>query len=257
MHPASDGVSEFDLNAYVDDQLDEWQRLNVEEFLARHPNEAARVMQDIRIRRELRLALATGSAPSGRQRALAARFDRAVRRDQRLRRMVRIVPVIVLLATGWLAHEGFGPLSVGRVVAAQQPAPVVAAALAAREASLIRLPMRSQPQTPDLDPAELRAATGILLPAFDRDWQMRDAQIFPSPQGPGVEIVFDAGDLGRVTHFAVRTGGFDVTLPHLEEHRGQNVAWFQLGETAHVLIAESGPPAELLKTAESLSSTLY
>lgn len=257
MRTAIDAVSELDLHAYVDNQLDDWQRLRVETYLSTHPEAAAQVMQDIGLRRELRLALAPSAPPPPQVRIAASRLSRALRQDARLRRLVRIVPVASLVVVGWLAHAGLGPLSVTPGVAAMPLPPVAQAALSAREASLMRLTMRSQPQSPDLDPAEMRAATGILLPRFDPDWRLRDAQVFPSPQGPGVELVFDAGDLGWLTHFAVRTGQFAVTMPHAES-RGQNqVAWFQIGETAHVLIADQGEPDDLLKTARTLSSTLY
>lgn len=257
MRPANDAVSDLDLHAYVDGQLDDWQRLWVEEFLSRHPQVAAQVMQDLRLRRELRLAFVNGPAADAASRAAALRLSRGLRRDTRLRRLLRVVPVMALLLTGWLANEGLGPLSVRPLVAAQPPHPVVAAAISAREASIIRLPMRSQPQTHELDADELRAATGILLPRPDPDWAIRDAQVFPSPQGPGIEIVFDAGEMGQVTHFAVRPGDFAVNLPQLEQHGTSNVAWFQIGETAHVLIAERGDAKDLLKIAEDLSSSLY
>lgn len=257
MQTAIDAVSELDLHAYVDDQLDDWQRLRVETYLSAHPEAAAQVMQDIGLRRELRLALVPSAPPPPRARMAASRLSRALRQDARMRRLVRIVPVASLVVVGWLAHAGLGPLSVTPGVAAMPIPPVVQAALSAREASLMRLPMRSQPQSHDLDPAEMRAATGILLPRFDPDWRLRDAQIFPSPQGPGIELVFDSGDLGHLTHFAVRTGQFAVTLPHAERRGHDTVAWFQIGETAHVLIADQGGPDALLKTAETLSSTLY
>jgi len=257
MQAESDAVSELDLDAYVDEQLDDWQRLRVEDYLARHPEAAARVMQDIRLKRELRLALAPTTPTTGPQRAGASRLARGLRRDERLRRAVRLVPVAALVVTGWLANEGFGPLHVGQVVASQPAPPVVAAALSARDASLVRLAMHSQPQVPELDTAELRAATGILLPVFDGDWTIRDAQVFPSPQGPGIEVVFDAGELGQLTHFAVRTGSFAVTMPHVESRGDRHVAWFQIGETAHVMIADRGDDALLLGEAERLSSTLY
>ncbi|MBD9529849.1 anti-sigma factor [Paracoccus sp. PAR01] len=257
MQQASDAISELDLNAYVDDQLDDWQRLWVEEYLSHQPDAAARVMQDLHLKRELRLCFAGAPEPNSAQRSAGLSLSRALKRDERLRRVVRLVPVGALLLAGWLANEGLGPLSVGKVVASQPPHPVVAAAISAREASMIRLPMRSQPQIHELDRDELRASTGILLPRFDSNWSIRDAQVFPSPQGPGIEIVFDAGSLGRLNHFAVRSGDFAVTLPHVEQHGARNVAWFQIGETAHVLIAEHGDRDELLKIAEDLSSTLY
>lgn len=257
MHPANDNLSEYDLNGYVDGQMDEWQRLRVETHLAHHPEVAARMMQDLRLRRELRLAFGPVMPASGQQRALAARLGRALRRDERMRRAVRLVPVVALIGIGWLAHAGFGPLSVREVAAAGQPAPVVAAAIAAREASLVRMPMRSQQPSSELDAAEMRAATGIRLPDFDRNWQVADAQVFPSPQGPGVEIVFDTPKLGRLTHFAVRSGSFAVTMPHSEQHGGRNLAWFQIGEIAHVLIADEADAEDVLGAARRLSSTLY
>ena len=103
----------------------------------------------------------------------------------------------------------------------------------------------------------MRAATGIRLPGFDPDWTVRDAQVFPSPQGPGVEIFFDVPDLGQVSHFAVRAGSFDVTLPRLIETPDQGIAWFQIGETAHVLIAGVDRADVLLDASRALSDTLY
>ncbi|MEF9605018.1 anti-sigma factor, partial [Paracoccus sp. PXZ] len=137
------------------------------------------------------------------------------------------------------------------------PPPSVSAALSARDASVIRMAMVSQPEVAELDAAEMRAATGILLPRFAPDWTIRDAQVFPSPQGPGIEILFDTPDLGRVSHFSVRTGSFGVTLPRAETGAGHSVAWFQIGETAHVLIADGTLPEELLAAARTLSATLY
>ncbi|MCE7077887.1 anti-sigma factor, partial [Bordetella bronchiseptica] len=43
-------VTEIDLNAYVDGQLDPARRIEVEDFLSRHPEEAMRVMADLRQR---------------------------------------------------------------------------------------------------------------------------------------------------------------------------------------------------------------
>ena len=257
MQTMPDTVTDLDLQAYVDDQLDDWQRLRVEAHLARHPQAAAEVMQDMRLRRELRLALAPTAPPPPQTRIAAGRLARALRQHERMRRLVRLVPVASLVAVGWLAHAGFGPLSVTPGVAAMPPPPVVQAALAARQASLLRLPMHSQHPSPDLDPAEIRASTGILLPRFDPAWRLRDAQVFPSPQGPGVELVFQDAELGRLTHFAVRTGHFAVTLPQAERHGQDSIAWFQIGETAHVLIADKASPERLADTARTLSETLY
>ena len=51
-------VSDTDLQAYLDDELDPLHSLAVEAYLARHPAAAAQLMADRRLRTELRLALA-------------------------------------------------------------------------------------------------------------------------------------------------------------------------------------------------------
>ncbi len=58
----SDRITELDLGAYVDDQLDARRRVDVEAWLASRPEDAARVKADLRTRDELRLALALPSA---------------------------------------------------------------------------------------------------------------------------------------------------------------------------------------------------
>ena len=249
-------IAELDLDAYVDDQLTGPQRSDVEAYLARRPQAAARVMRDLALRRVLRRALAPPPAPRpllGAARRLAA----ARRRDTRLRRMLRLVPAAMLVGMGWLAHAGLGPLTVSEGRASAPPPALVTAALSAHEVSLLRLSMASQPGIARLDPAEMRAATGIVLPAFDPSWTVRDAQVFPSPQGPGIEILFEAPGLGQVSHFAVRAGSFGVTLPHLQKTPGQGVAWFQIGETAHVLIAGADKAEAVLAASRRLSDTLY
>jgi anti-sigma factor RsiW len=51
----SDPITEGDLLAYVDDQLDPARRIDVEEHLARDPESAAQVMADLKARDTLRL----------------------------------------------------------------------------------------------------------------------------------------------------------------------------------------------------------
>lgn len=256
MLKGSPTITEPDLDAYIDGQLTEAQRSGVEAHLARHPDVAARVMRDLALRRDLRRALAPPPVPRPLLGA-ARRLILARRRDAHLRRVLRLVPAALLVGLGWLAHAGFGPLSVQEGTAATPTPMPVTAALSAHQVSLLRLDMVSQPEVSDLDPAEMRAATGILLPQFDEGWTVRDTQVFPSPQGPGIEILFDTPDLGRISHFAVRTGGFDVTLPRLHETPDHGIAWFQIGETAHVLVAQGDHGQPLLDASTRLLETLY
>lgn len=255
MRSGADGITDMDLASYVDGQLDDWQAARVEAWLAGHPQDAAEVMQDIRLQRELRIALSSpASAPV--QRA-GDRLARGLHRDALIRRSLRFVPVAVVMAVAGLGWAGMLPFSVGSVSASVGHPDFVQAALAARDASSIRLSMQSMVEDPHLDTEELRAMTGILLPEFDADWHILDAQVFPSPQGPGVEIVFDTSDLGRVHHFAVRPGDFALSLPEIAQSGARPLSWFQVGETAHVLIAERGEADALRAAASALADSLY
>ncbi|KFI24733.1 transmembrane anti-sigma factor [Haematobacter missouriensis] len=249
--PAADQVTQVDLDAYVDDQLDLWQRARVEQWLAARPDAAARVMADLRIRDELRLATAVPAGENRRTGRAAGKLARGIARDRNLRRALRLLPACALIVVGWVAHTGIRPLS-----ASVPPPAVVEAALAARDAGNLRLSMPSQPPFQHMDREGIRAATGIILPLYDSGWTLRDAQIFPSPQGPGVEITFDTEDMGRLHVFAARPGGFAVTLPASEQRGGIAIVWFQIGETAHVLLAETDTE-RLRVAAERLSRTLY
>jgi len=60
-------ITDVDLHAYVDDELPLVRRIEVEACICHHPEKAAHVMADLRIRDELRLALA--NAPRSRRRA--------------------------------------------------------------------------------------------------------------------------------------------------------------------------------------------
>ena len=52
-----DPITQADFDAYIDDQLLGARRIEVAGYLSEHPEEAARVMADLRGRDELRLAL--------------------------------------------------------------------------------------------------------------------------------------------------------------------------------------------------------
>lgn len=250
-----DPVTEADLDAYVDDQLPALRRIEVEAHLADNPALAARAMADLRIRDELRLALAGGRAP-GRPETIEAarRLGRALSRDRLARGLTRIAAAVTLVGLGWLGHAGFGPTQ----VSASQPFPAyVSEAVSAHVAARVRAAMPSQAKSPHYDRREIRSATGISMPALPADWQIRDAQIFPSANGPSVEVELGAGTLGPVSLFAVRPGTFDVVQPATGPAGAATSAYFQIGETAYVLVAGSDLDGDLLRAAASdLAQTL-
>src|SRR5690606_16887931 len=62
--PNESTIDALELAAYVDEQLDVSRRIEIEHWLSQHPADAARVMTDLRMRDELRLAVAGQGSPS-------------------------------------------------------------------------------------------------------------------------------------------------------------------------------------------------
>ena len=127
-------VTEADLHAYVDGQLDPERRVEVEAHLGAHPDEAARVMEGLRLRDELRLFLAgeAGEAwpPAPETVAMGRRLARALRLRVLLPRLWGGVAAACLVGLGvglgWMGHAGLGGLAGAGAEVAASPAEVLA-----------------------------------------------------------------------------------------------------------------------------------
>ncbi|UOK72065.1 anti-sigma factor family protein [Ancylobacter polymorphus] len=261
-----DPVSGDDLQAYVDDQLSVARRIDVEAYLSANPAAASRVMGDLRIRDELRLALAeTPRAASTATARLATaeaarRLQGALARARWTRRLRIAAMVALLVGAGWMANAQFGHLGVSRVVASGLPPAYLEDALRAHRTAMVRADMPSQPGASHYDPAEIRAATAIVMPVLPEGWKVADVQVFPSTFGPSVEMTVEAGEIGTASLFAVRPGGFDVVPATTVPRDGLTAAYWQVGEVAYALVAQAAPSADtrdLDRAAARLARTLY
>ncbi len=252
-----DPVTDADLDAYVDDQLDVARRIEVESYLSARPDTAARVMADLRNRDELRLALAgTPGAPRPATADAARKLERGLVRGRMFGYLQRAAAVAVFVSAGWLANEAVGPFSVSEVVASTPPPAYVEDAMRAHGTSVLRASMASQPEVRDYDVEEIRSATAIVMPTLPHDWDVRDVQIYPSRFGPSVEMAIDTGELGLLSLFAVRPGSFDVVHPTLAPAGDIVSAYFQIGEVAYALVG-GGDVGKLDRAAARLAATLY
>ena len=247
-------VSLEDLHAYIDDQLDVPRRVEVEAYLAKRPDAAAQVMADLRNRDELRMALAVKPRLMRPDTSDVARWvDRALSRQALMHRIRPAMAAAVLLAAGWFAHELVGPQS---GVSVSQLPDYVEAAVSARQTSLLRAAMFSQPEAPDYDRAELLSATAIAMPALPEDWRVTDVQVFPSRFGPSIEMTVDSQRLGALSLFAARPGGFAVAPVQTLELGELAGAHWQMGEVAYALLG-NGDAAHLGEAASGIAGTLY
>lgn len=255
-HPV-DPITEADLQAYVEDCLPVTRRIEVEAHLCRDAAAAMRVIADLRVRDELRLALADmPRMGSVRTMDAARRLERGLIRSRVFRQFRQVAAVAILVGLGWLAHSQLGPLGVREVVASAMPPAYVADAVRSHRTTLVRSAMRSQPEVPDYDPAEIRSATAIVLPTLPDDWIVTDVQVFPSTFGPSLEMTLRTEAFGTVSLFAARPGTFDVVPVTLSGQDDIATVHWQVGEVAYVLVARSGAE-DLDSAAERLADTLY
>ncbi|MDY8108762.1 anti-sigma factor [Fulvimarina sp. 2208YS6-2-32] len=253
----SDPITEFDLTAYVDDQLGVDRRIEVESYLAERPAEAAGIMADLRSRDELRLALSRMPVPvSVRTNAMAGRLERALRRRVVIRRLSRAAVLLLVAGAAWYAQDDVRTLGVRPSVASAPPPGFVQDAIRAHGTSIVRAAMISQPEIATYDPAEILSATAIRVPALPDDWTVRDVQVFPSTYGPSLEMVLGTPDHGDISLFAARPGYFDVDPVGTVVDGTSTAAFWQVGEVAYALVASQQSREALERTATRISDDL-
>ncbi|MFB2550213.1 anti-sigma factor family protein [Ensifer soli] len=263
---ATDPILESDLDAYVDDQLDLARRIAVEAHLSMNPEGAARVMADLSIRGELRLALANQATlvqPATRD--AARRLERGLSQGRMLSMLRRIAAVAALVTAGWVANATFQPFHATEVVASTPVPAYVEEAIRAHRTEALRGTMASQAPAAMLDADDIRAATAIVLPDLPESWRVSDVQIFPSDFGPSVEVAITPEEGRRLSLFAVRPGTFAVRNVSHYESGGVDAVYWQIGEVAYALVsdheadaAETKPQVSRLdQEAVRLARTLY
>jgi len=252
-----DPIIDTDLDAYVDGELPVARRVEVESYLSEHPEIAAKVMADMSIRGELRMALAGEShVLRAETREAARRLERGLVYGRMLASFQRVAAVAVLVATGWVAHTSFGAFTASEVNASSRPPAFIDDAVRAYKTTAVREQIKPQSAAANYNPEEIRASTAIVLPELPGDWRVTDAQIYPSEFGPSVEMTVNAGEGRQLSLFAVRPGNFAVQKVSHVKRDDVQAAYWQIGEVAYALVGD-GKAADLDGAAEKLARTLY
>jgi anti-sigma factor RsiW len=251
-----DPVQDFDLDAYVDNQLDPAGRVRVEKHLANDPSAAARVMADLATRGALRLALQGDEQLPRPLKDAAHRLSDALSRKRMWSNLQRVAAIGILVTTGWIANSIIGPFAATDVVASVHPPAFVEQAIKAHQTTLIRAGMPSQPEVKDFDPEDIRSATAITMPTLPDDWEVVDVQVFPSDFGPSVEMSIVTQEGTRMSLFAVRPGTFTVKPVVNVNIASSEAAYWQIGEIAYALVA-SAPDTGLADEAELLTKSYF
>lgn len=251
MNPV-DPITENDLNAFIDGQLDSHRKVAVEQWLARNPDTAARVMADMGIADLLKAGLhATSASP--------ARADQTMRMAHRLRRrlffrrtahMLRKGAVAaMLIGVGWTLNWAF-PGTSGEADAAS-PVPVFADEAAEAFRTAIRegiadrgLTYRDIGLAADLVAAQPGAPVPVPVVPQDSLTPL-GAQVVPWDGGDAVQAFWRDRDGELVVLFATiddqspATEPIEPTIAHLQEG---DVVYWRTGRHAYALLGTVGLP---------------
>lgn len=247
-------ITECDLQAYVDDQLDAAGRLEVADYLVRHPDIATRVLADLRLRDAIRaLAKEDGKEVPVRIVEEARRLDAVLGKKRYFGRLRRLAPLAATMAVAMIFAGAWQYLDWTPRARATVP-PLVQEALISQKTAEIRAQMPSQPETTHLDAKAMRRATRIEVPELPANWRILDAQLFPSDYGPSLQMVIDTGEDEPVSLFAARTSTDLPEEPQTEIVDGQAVGYWSHEGTGYALMGDQSP--ELIAAhAEDLASS--
>jgi hypothetical protein len=240
---------ELDVLAFVNGQLDAERRYVVMEYLARHPDRAAEVMDDLRLTEGLRLALsAVDSPPPPQVRKAADRLASAMSQQTVRRRWLPFAAAVALFGMGWGGHGVMqGTDQSGGVTA------IFDTALDAQDAVMLRASLNGELGPMTNDPERIAARLGIELPDLPPGWTIRSAQVVATPERPGLALVIDSPELGEILLFGVLRSEDGPDGPATVASRdGRALAFFERDRTAYVLVDASGTVSELQQGAEAL-----
>lgn len=243
MTPDPNAIPDHEIQAYLDGELPRSRMIEIEAHLSRDADAAVALMADMRSWNEVRLAYGGRSDEPTRENVAAARrLERGLVRRMWMGRVRRGAAIMALVGSGWLAHAALGPWIISRVSAFDLPPAYVADAVRAYKATELRLSMASQIESRAIDAFEIRAATEIIVPDLPESWEVEDVQVFPSTQGPSLQIAIQTNAFGLVTLFAVRSDTTDITAPVLTRNEGFTTAHWQVGNIDYALVAKVDTP---------------
>ncbi|HEX6012417.1 MAG TPA: hypothetical protein VFY87_11570 [Geminicoccaceae bacterium] len=246
-------VTDADLQAYIDGQLDTVGRIGVEAWLQEHPEAAAEVMEGLRLRDEVRLFLAADDWPAAPATiGLARQAARQLGSRSWGLRVRRGIAAAVLVGTGWLAHAEL-ELFVDQVAAAH-PVPAYAGEAAeAYEAMRLKL---AAGHAPDPAPTTLDAPrTGgqVPVPGLGQGLRFVGSDLMPWDGGTAVVAIYRGGRGDDVvTLFAAEAPSFAVSPPEAARAHGRATVFWQAGPFAYALNGTL-PEAELLAIARAVA----
>jgi anti-sigma factor RsiW len=239
-------VTDVDLHAYVDGELSPERRVEVEAWLAAHPEDAARVAQwraQAEAIRE-RYGVIVGERVPAR-----LNIERILRRRRSARTMAAAAAVAAFLlggTAGWLAHHA----------AARAPSPIDLAAADALSAhklyiAEVRHPIEVCANEQHLLPwLSRRVGTKLQAPNLETfSLKLLGGRLLPGPAGPAALFMYESPSGERYTFYASKAKAPRSALRYHAEDGAAAVLWVE-SEIGYVV---SGPAdrERLLRIAQT------
>ena len=250
---ARDEPSPIDIEAYIDGELDVERVVQVEDYLSRHPLVAARVMADLRIRSALRLLAQSHSQAPAALRREAARLAQKLRRRGVIGRL-SVPAMIAALFALLVLTPGDLPL-MGTKSASAAPA-YVDEAIMSHRTTVLRAAMASQPETTRFDPADLMRATRIRVPSLPKGWRILDVQLFPSDDGPALQLSVQSERGQMLSIFAVRASTSAPMKPTAIRRNGTSIAFWKEEDMSYALTG-AATPEDIDRVADDLEDNAF
>lgn len=237
-------VTDLEIDAYIDGELDPVRRMAVEDYLARDSAAASRVMADLRLRSALRLAMHDGRPLPATMATAAERLrQRIARRRWRLRGLVG------------MATAAAGVMFLIPTLLQDEVPAYVGDAVMSHRIGLIRAAMPSQVENAHFNAREVMRSTNIRMPILPKGWRITDVQLFPADSGPALQIMIRTDAARVVSMFAQRTGRAEATAPVAIQRGSDAVAYWSRDGMGYALVGAE-PAADIDRAADDLADNI-
>ncbi|TPL71612.1 hypothetical protein [Mesorhizobium sp. B2-3-15] len=234
----SDRISEDEINRFLDGELTQPQRSDLQARLALEPELAAEVFAQAQRMEALRVAQPQRLFPPRVSVDKAKQLESAFRRLRIFGALKLQTAAALLILAGWSANSLTMPLRQGGQTTDENF--ILAARDALRVAQLNAGPERgSEPKQDKIE--RLVGAMNISMPALPATWRVKDVQVQPWNGRQSLVLTADTPSVGQITLVAVAMSGEDAVPPTPATDGRVPTIYWQSGGTAYALMGPAAP----------------